>query len=230
MVEWNKSQKIAAGVLGEIVFWGLVLGLSYWLGFPGGGLFVAALFALNVIVVLGGYFVSRENVRFAGYQTKTEEQLSGKEAFELAEYLLAYGDRYGYRIDRTVDRGIDPAVAPSDDKEDSVRLFKLEFEPLNLQGRATLYIDLEQELSVDLDDTRTLQNAMSKIQNSRIQKSWLSVDYEERVADTKESLGRSVDPTITKIVETDEGREIRERPVITQNPDTDESDSKETES
>jgi hypothetical protein len=228
VVDWSSNQKIVAGVLSELVFWSIVLGLSYWLGFPGGGLFVALLFVLNLIVVAAGYFISQED-GFSGYQTTTEQQVSEKEAFELANYLLVY--ERGYRVDRVIDRGIDPAVAPSDDKEDAVRLFKLEFEPLNVKGKATLYIDLEQELSVDLDEPGTLRRAVGQIQNSRMQKSWMSVDYEERVEDTKESLGRSVDPTVTKIIETDEGREVVERPQITeQNQSNSNQGSPETES
>jgi hypothetical protein len=228
MVEWSRGQKVAAGVLGEVLFWALLLTVTYWLGFPTGGLVVAGVFVLNLIVLLAAYYVSREDSRFRGYQTKTEEQLSEEKAFELANYLLVYGR--GYRIGRVIERGIDHAQAPSDDKEDAVRLFKLEFEPSNLSGRATLYIDLEQELSVDLEDHESLEQATKEIQNSRMQKSWLSVDYEERVKDTKESLGRSVDPTIKKIIETDEGREIRERPAITQKPSNGNSEAAESES
>ena len=228
MVEWDKSQKVAAAVLGELLFWGVVLGLLYWLGFPTGGVVPALLFLVNLLAVVGVYYTSRTDA-FSGYQTTTEQQVREKEAFELAQYMLAY--ERGYRIDRVIDRGIDPAVAPSDDKEDAVRLFKLEFEPLNVQGKATLYIDLEQELSVDLDDTSTLRKAVREIQNSRIQKSWLSVDYEERVEDTKESLGRSVEATVTKIIEKDGEREVVERPQLQpQNQSNSNQSSPETES
>jgi hypothetical protein len=230
VVEWDKSQKVAAAVLAEVLVWGLILGSGYWLGFPTGGLVPAGLFLVNLLAVVGVYYTSRTDA-FSGYQTTTEEQLTVNEANELAQYLLAYGKNYGYRVDRKIDFGIDPAQAPSDDKEDAVRLYKLEFEPLNVQGKATLYIDLEQDLSVDVDDPDSLENAMKKLQNTRMQKSWLSVDYEERVEDTKESLGRSVEATVTKIIEKDEGREVVERPQITQqNQSNSNQSSPETES
>ncbi|GAA0646317.1 hypothetical protein [Salarchaeum japonicum] len=196
---WNTAQKYAGLFLFEIVFWALVLALGFWLGFPGNGLFVGVIAVLNIIIGMAGYFVTRDSSEFSSFQTATKRQLSEEEAYNLARYMLPY--RRGYRVERVVDRGIDPAVSASDDKEDAVRLFKLEFEPLNVSGRATLYMDLEQELSVDLDDLDSFENAIDNVQNVRIVKSWTSTNYEEKVQEVKESLDFDVELPFSSTVE-----------------------------
>jgi hypothetical protein len=211
--EWSKAQKYAGFFLFEIVFWTLVLGFGFWVGFPGNGLFVGMIAAANILIGVAGWYVTKEEAGFTGYATTQKQQLKEEQAYKLTRYMLAY--RRGYRVGRVRERGIDPAVAPSDDKDDAVRLFKLEFEPLNRSGKATVYLDLEQELSVDKDDIDSLDSAVDQVQNVRIVKSWTSVNYEDKVVDVKESLGRSSSPTITTIREGEEGRIVEERPALT---------------
>lgn len=223
---WNTAQKYAGLFLFEIVFWALVLALGFWLGFPGNGLFVGVIAVLNIIIGIAGYFVTRDSSEFSSFQTTTKQQLSDEQARTLAEYVIVY--KYGYRLGRS-EAGIDPAVSSSDDKEDAVRLFKIEFEPLNVSGRATLFLDLEQDLSVDVDDLDSLESAANEIQNKGIVKSWMNESYEEAVQEKKESLGRSVDPTLT-VTRTEDGREIREMPAQLRNQSNSNTDSADAES
>ena len=223
------SRKLVAAVLGHVFFWGLVIGLGFWLGFPLGGISVAALLILNLLVLAAVYHV-RDRGQFAGYSTTTKQQLTAKEAYRLVRYMLPFDERYGYRVDRVIDEGVDPAKSPSDDKEDAVRLYKFEFEPMNVSGRAVLYVDLEQELSVDLDDDDSLPKAADQIQNIRMVKSWTVDSYADMIMDVKESLGRSVSPTITRITETDEGREIEEYPALPSRQNQSSADTETSES
>jgi len=220
-LDWSPAQKYAGLFVFEVVFWFLVLGLGFWLGFPGNGLFVGVLAVLNIIIGLAGYYVTREGGEFSRFQTATKQQLSDEQARELAEYMVVY--KYGYRVARK-EGGIDPAVSSSDDKEDATRLYKFEFEPLNLAGRATLFIDLEQELSVDTDDLDSLEETADKVQNKGIVKSWMNEEYGKACKEKKESLGRSVDPTIT-LTRTENGREIRQMPAGVENQGKSNNDS-----
>lgn len=224
-LEWNDTQKYAAVVLSELLFCAVVLALGYWLGFPLSGIGVAAPIFLSLLVLAAWYEI-RQSDSLPNFQTTTKRQLSEEEARVLAEYVIVYKE--GYRIGRT-EAGIDPAVSSSDDKEDAVRLFKYEFEPLNISGKATLFIDLEQDLSVDVEDLDSLESAASQIQNKGVVKSWMNEDYGAAVQEKKESLGRSVDPTIT-VTRTDEGTEIREMPAQVQNQNKSNTDSASAES
>lgn len=219
--ELSKGQKYVAFFVLEIFFWGafLLLGFAGWI--PGFQLLAGLIALLNILIGVAGYYVTRDEADLYGFQTTTKRQLTEEEARVLAEYLLVY--KYGFRPART-EAGIDPAVSSSDSKEDAVRLFKYEFEPLNMSGRATLFIDLEQDLSVDVEDLDSLEGAASKIQNKGVVKSWMNADYEKAVQEKKESLGRSVDPTIT-VTRTDEGTEIREMPAGVQNQNKSNTDS-----
>lgn len=225
-LDWSPAQKYAGLFLFEAVFWGVVLSLGFWLGFPGNGLFVGVIAFLNIVLGAAGYFVTREGGEFSSFQTTTKQQLSDEEARELAEYMTVY--RYGYRIARK-EGGIDPALASSDDKEDATRLYRFEFEPLNLSGKATLFLDLEQELSVEIGDTDSLEAAADSIRNKGIVKSWMNEDYRKACEEKKESLGRSFDPTVT-VTRTENGREIREMPARIQNQSQNNRDSVDGES
>ena len=225
-LDWSKSQKYVGFFLFESVFWVLFLaaGFSGWI--PGFGLIAVAVAFLNILIGVAGYYVTRDD-GFHGFQTTTKEQLTEKEASRLVHHMLRFDERFGYCVGRVVEQGIDPAKSPSDDKEDAVRLFKFEFEPLNLSGRATVYMDLEQELSVDLSDDDSLFDAADKVQNIRIVKSWMSQDYKEKVADVKESLGRAGSATVT-VTRTDDGQEIHEIPARIQNQGSSNSGSDES--
>mgnify|MGYP000541810451 CR=1 FL=1 len=224
MVGWNQTQQYVAAALGHVLFWGLffVFGFQGWVPvFP---LMATALAFLNVIIILAWNYTGGESV--PGFETTTKQQLTDEKARTLARYMIVYN--YGFRVDRAV-AGIDPAVSSSDDKEDAVRLFRYEFEPLNRSGRVTLFIDLEQDLSVDVDDLDSLQSAVMKVQNKGMVKSWMSEDYEQACEEKKKSLGRSVDPRIT-VERTRDGREIREFPARMENQSTSNTDSEEAES
>lgn len=224
----SKSQKYVGFFLFETVFWVLFLaaGFSGWI--PGFGLIAVAVAFLNILIGVAGYYVTRDD-GFHGFQTTTKRQLTEKEAYRLVHHMLRFDERFGYSVGRVVEQGIDPAKSPSDDKEDAVRLFKFEFEPLNLSGRATVYMDLEQELSVDLSDDDSLFDAADRVQNIRIVKSWMSSDYAKKVEGVKESLGRAGSATVT-VTRTDDGREIRELPAGIQNQGSSNSSSAEAES
>lgn len=197
------------------------LGFAGWVPvFP---LMAAALAFLNVVILFAGYFVSRDE-SMPGFETTTKQQLTDEEARELSRFMVVYS--YGFRVEKA-EPGTEPAVDSSDDKEDAVRLFKYEFEPLNRSGRATLLLDLEQDLSVDVDDPESLRKAVKKVQNKGIVKSWMHEDYKQACENKKKSLGRSVDPRIT-VERTRDGREIRELPARLENQSTSNKDSAES--
>jgi hypothetical protein len=226
-LDWSPAQKYAGLFLFEAVFWGLVLSLGFWLGFPGNGLFVGVIAVLNVIIGLAGYMVTREDGEFSGFRATRKEQLADEEIKELVEWALQF--KIGYYPGRN-EGGIEPAVAPSDDKEDAVRLYKYEFEPLNLSGKATVLIDMEQEISVDLGDDDSMENAWESIRNKKIVKSWLNTDYEAKVEKKRKSLGRSKSPMIRTVREGEDSRVVEERPAALPTPKNQSSSNDSSES
>jgi len=233
MLDWSRNQLYAAVLIAEILFWGLFFGIGFQGWIPAFPLIATGLAILNVVILFGAYFTGGESM--PGFETTTKQQLTDRKARELAEYMLIFGE-YGL-YPAMNQSGVDPEVSPSDDKEDATRLFAYEFEPLNFSGRATLLLDLEQDLSVEIGDKDSLEKASQKIQNKQIVKSWMVEDYVEAVETAKENLGRSASHTITTITETDwnGSREIRKVPAdlpgageVTQNQAN--SDGQQTES
>jgi len=102
--------------------------------------------------------------------------------------------------------------APSDDNEDAVRSYKYEFEPANRSGRATVLVDMEQEISVDLDDFESKEKAWKRIRNKKMVKSWMNTEYEAEVEKKRKSLGRSKSPMIRTVREEGDERIVEERP------------------
>jgi hypothetical protein len=211
---YSKYQKYALAGVVDAVFWVLFVGTLFFLGFPTSGIAVGIAVVLHLLGGAAWYHV-RDTGRFPGYSTTRKEQLSEEEVRRLVEWGLQFKE--GYYPARN-EGGIEPAVAPSDDKEDAVRLYKYEFEPMNLSGRATVLVDMEQELSVDLDDYRSKEKAWKRIRNKKIVKSWMNVEYEAEVEKKRKSLGRSKSPMIRTVRNDGDERVVEERPAALPTP------------
>jgi len=187
----------------------MFLGGLFFLGWPTGGIAVAVVVLLHLLAGAAWYHV-RDGGSFPGYTTTRKEQLSEEEIKKLVEWALQF--KIGYYPARN-EGGIEPAVTPSDDKEDAVRLYEYEFEPMNLSGKATVLVDMEQEISVEIGDDDSMEKAWEQIRNKSIVKSWMNADYEGQVEKTKKSLGRSKSPMIRTVREGEDERIVEERPM-----------------
>jgi len=206
--EYSKAQKYALAGVGDVLFWVFFLGTLFFLGFPTSGIAVGVGVLLHLFGGAMWYHV-RDTGSFPGYTTTRKEQLSDEEIRELVEWALQF--KLGYYPARS-EGGIEPAVTPSDDKEDAVRVYEYEFEPKNLNGKATVLVDMEQEISVDINDFESKESAWKKIRNKNIVKSWMNTDYYGEVEKKKKSLGRSKSPLIRTVREEDGQTFVEERP------------------
>lgn len=211
---YSKYQKYALVGVVDGLFWVVFLGSIFFLGFPTGGIAVGVVVLLHL---LGGaaWYHLRDGGSFPGYTTTRKQQLSEEEIRELVEWALQF--KMGYYPARN-EGGIEPAVAPSDDKEDAVRLYKYEFEPANLSGRATVFVDMEQEISVEIGDYDSMRTAWERIRNKKVVKSWMNTEYKAQVEKTKKSLGRSKSPMIRTVREEGDERVVEERPAALPTP------------
>ena len=191
--EFSESRKLVAAGLGHIFFWALVIGLGFWLGFPLGGLSVAALLILNLLVLAAWYHV-RDTGSVPSFQAKKKDQLSNVEARELAWY---YVRKYqGYRVDQVIGDGDVPEKSDFEDKEEARRIFKFEFRPLNVSGRACLFLALDQELFAEKADVDSLKEAAEDVKSARMVRSWQVMDYEAKKKEAREKLGMTSTPEV----------------------------------
>mgnify|MGYP000159195321 CR=1 FL=1 len=191
--EFSDTRKLVAAVLGHVFFWALVIGLGFWLGFPLGGLSVAALLILNLLVLAAVYYV-RDTGSVPSFQAKRKDQLSNVNATELAWYFVR---KYkGYRVGNLIDDGDVPEKSDFEDKEEARRIFKFEFNPFNVSGRACLFLALDQELSADKDDVDSLKEAAEEIKSARMVRSWRVMDYEAKKKEAREKLGMTSTPEV----------------------------------
>jgi len=200
-LDWSPAQKYAGLFLFEAVFWGLVLSLGFWLGFPGNGLFIGVIAVLNIIIGLAGFMITSEGGEFSGFKTKPKQQLSNIDAKELAWFYIRKYE--GYRVKTVIGEGDVPEKGDFEDKEDARRLFKFEFRPLNVSGKACLYLALDQDLSVNIEDTESLKEAAEEIRSTRMVRSWQVPNYEERKKNAREKLGMTSTPEV--LLSTGEG-------------------------
>ena len=190
---FNGSRKVVAAVLGHVFFWGLVIGLGFWLGFPLGGISVAALLILNLLVLAAVYHV-RDTGSMPNFQAKKKDQLSNVVAREMSWlYVRKY---QGYRVDEVIDDGDVPEKSDFEDKEEARRIFKFEFRPLNVSGRACLFLALDQELSAEKGDVESLKEAAEEIKSARMVRSWQVPDYEAKKKEAREKLGMTSTPEV----------------------------------
>jgi len=198
----------AAIFVAEVVFWGLiaVAASSGWIPL----VLVPGFLVLNAVVVLAVYYVSTDTgVGFSGFQVAGADgknRLSEHQAFELTRFLLLY--RRGMRIDEVVDRGIEPPRTTAQDdesgKQDSRRLFKLEFERVNVNEKVGVYVDLEQSIEVDLDSYDSLSGAADNLENIRVIRGSKKENFDEAMLEAKKALGGNPMPMIQ--ITSDDGK------------------------
>lgn len=147
---------------------------------------------------------------------KTEGQLSEEEAFQLLRHYLFF--RENIRVGETIDKGTVNVVDPRDQTgEEAVRLYKLVFERKNHSEKVGVFMDLEQEMDVDLETFEDKERAIDEIENKRMIRSSKVDEFDEALNDARADLGKSLMQTYN-VTETEEGETKYEVPMIPQNP------------
>jgi len=195
--DWSKRKKygVALGsvlslmaVLGVLVFFG-------WLSIPGFLLSKRAffLFAAVVIFAVTVFFVrklNQSNDRFplAGGGRKTKQQLNDMEAYELLRYRLFF--YHNMRISEWHQRGPDHVGTPGE--EEPIRLYKLVFSRKNVDEKVGVFLDLEQEMDLDMEDNQSLLEASEGIENIRLIRGSKVQDFDGALQDAREELGKNL--------------------------------------
>lgn len=180
---------------------------------------IIALPALGIVILaVIGYFIVR-NLDSGGYPDyfgrKTARQLTDTEAFELLRYRLFF--KHNMRIGDIVSRGPEMPTSNSGGEDaDTVRLYRLVFDRVNIPERVGVYMDLEQEMSIDLDK---LHQHVDEIENIRIIRgSKIHGDFQAEMEEARKQMSQSLMQTITEIeYEDGEPARKREMPAIMRN-------------
>jgi len=189
----TKWQKIGWGVIIWAVLMTVFFGSLFILGFPTGGLALGVVAALH-LGAYPAYKFTKKGDGFSGFKTTAKSELSSVEAKELAWYFSRKFE--GHRVDRVIRSGDVPEKGDFEDKDEARRLYKFEFRPLNVRGKICLYMALDQELSVDIDDNKSLKKAAKKIRSTHIVRSWEENNYEEEKRIAREKLGMAATPEV----------------------------------
>lgn len=212
----RRQQGIIAAFFLIFVIAVLSILISYnWIPFPSfltHPLILGILAAVAFIVLFGWLLMRYMNSGTPDYdfgRRQREKQLSDEEAFELLRFLLLY--RRNIRIGSTVERGSEK-VKPEGDTE-SVRLYKLVFERVNVNERVGILLDCEQEFSINTESMKSLDSAADQVDNMQMVRGSKVDNFEEAVSDAKSSLGRSLDQQIVTKEFDDEGNVIQEKTV-----------------
>lgn len=163
------------------------------------GISIGIVFALTLIV--GGFLWFRKKGGFGSGQIA--DQLTKREADRVA---TRWHRNRGFLAMRTPLDGVD--YVESGDDEDHARIYEKIIKPKTDANRKCVLINLEQSVSVDVEDTGSIDDAIMKLNDAVFFSEDAVKDFHTAREDYKEKLaGKS--PGETEIVEKPDGSTIR---------------------
>lgn len=165
------------------------------------GITIGVVFLL--VVGIGGFLWIRSSGKLGGGQIA--DQLTKREADRVA---TRWHRNRGFLAMRTPLDGVDYVPSGSENEDDHARIYEKVIEPKTDSNRKCILINLEQSVSVDINNRSSLDNAIMAMNDAVFFSEDAVKDFHDAREEYKEKLAGS-SPGDTEIVEKPDGSVIR---------------------